>query len=94
MYLNKEKVLCNVKKIYRNVRVDNDDDRSSETVSLTIPSDHSPAGSLGTEEKGDEARLVLPGSLDLEVGPLCSPCLQMNTDKPGSSEESGWQGGG
>lgn len=56
MYLNKEKVLCNVKKIYRNVRVDNGDDQSSETVSLTVSSDHSPTESLEAEEKGDEAR--------------------------------------
>lgn len=88
MFSNKEKVLGDVKKIYRNARVGNSDGQSSEMMSLTVSSDHSLTGSLGTEKKGGEAQVVLLGSFNLEVDPLCSP-VSRGTDKPASSGESG-----
>lgn len=53
LYLNKEKVLRNVKKFCRHVRVDDDvdDDLSFETLFLTVSSDHTSTGRLEMEEK-------------------------------------------
>ena len=55
LYLNKRKVLHNVKKLYRNVRADNSNDHSPETLLLTVLSGHTPMVSLGMKEKGQES---------------------------------------
>lgn len=54
--MNKRKVLYSVKKFYRNVKADNNDDHSLETLlEHTYSLDHTPMVSLGMKDKGQES---------------------------------------
>lgn len=54
--MNKRKVLYSVKKFYRNIKADNNDDHSLETpLEHTYSLDHTPMVSLGMKDKGQES---------------------------------------